>query len=171
MCAFGLAPLDATDSNQFYRHRTGLAFPRHPAFRQALFRLCPGISAHHQHVPLKGSRTNSNVTRCADSGVYSPQFVKAVVDALQTVLVGRGRSQPHHQRQAGGQGLPAGMQPGQPDGGDGSSSSGISSSSDNGGPMDMGEWQEEGRANNMSLTQWRLRSSNPWRQSRSIQRR
>ena len=53
MCAFGLQPLDG-DGTQFYRHRTGLAFPRHPPLRQALLRLCPGVSATHQHVALKG---------------------------------------------------------------------------------------------------------------------
>ena len=88
MCAFGLAPLDAEDATQFYKHRTGLAFPRHPGFRQALFRLCPGVSATHQHVPLKGSRANTTVTRCTEAGVYSKQFVETVVDALRTVLVG-----------------------------------------------------------------------------------
>eukprot|EP00435_Cladocopium_sp_Y103_P035203 s583_g9.t1 len=47
MCAYGLAPLDASGPHAFYKHRTGLAFPRHPAFRQALFRVCcgPGIAA------------------------------------------------------------------------------------------------------------------------------
>jgi hypothetical protein len=90
MCAFGLAPLDAEDATQFYKHRTGLAFPRHPGFRQALFRLCPGVSATHQHVPLKGSRANTTVTRCTEAGVYSKQFVETVVDALRTVLVGGG---------------------------------------------------------------------------------
>eukprot|EP00435_Cladocopium_sp_Y103_P032360 s4058_g8.t1 len=38
MCSFGLAPLDQQDGCHFYRHRTGLAFPRHPAFGAALMR-------------------------------------------------------------------------------------------------------------------------------------
>ena len=88
MCAYGLAPLDATDETQFYRHRTGLAFPRHPAFRAALFRLCPGLSDNHHHVPLQGCRQNSLVTRCTEAGVYAEQFVETVVEALRAVVVG-----------------------------------------------------------------------------------
>ena len=66
MCAFGLGPPDA--EGQFYRHRTGLAFPHHPPLRQALLRLCPGVSATHQHVALKGSRPGVMVSRCTEAG-------------------------------------------------------------------------------------------------------
>ena len=86
MCSFGLAPLDYPDGRHFYRHRTGLAFPRHPSFAAALLRLCPGLSAQHQHVPLKGSRSGHDVTRCTEAGVYAPAFVDAVVRALQSLL-------------------------------------------------------------------------------------
>ena len=88
MCAYGLAPLDAGEPHHFYKHRTGLAFPRHPGFRQALFRLCQGVSATHQHVPLQGCRANTTVTRCAEAVVYSTHFVAAIVEALQTLVKG-----------------------------------------------------------------------------------
>ena len=88
MCAYGLAPIDREDDSKFYRHRTGLAFPRHSGFRQALFRMCPGLSATHCHVPLQGCRDNTTITRCAEAGVYAPSFVTTVVEALQTMLVG-----------------------------------------------------------------------------------
>lgn len=148
MCAYGLAPLDATDDTQFYRHRTGLAFPRHPAFRAALFRLCPGLSDNHQHVPLQGCRQNSSVTRCTEAGVYAEQFVEAVVEALRAVVVGGGRLQP--QRQAGGQvqsvkGLGAGVGPNQFDGY--SSGSSDEEGDGDGGPpddqSDRGSGQQE----------------------------
>ena len=105
MCAYGLCPKDATEDNQFYRHRTGLAFPRHPAFRAALFRLCPGLSSHHRHVPLQGSRDGTSVTRCTEAGVYAPAFVQAVVQALRDhVVVGGGPGfSPHSHLRAGGE--------------------------------------------------------------------
>ena len=87
MCGYGLAPLDQSDGCHFYRHRTGLAFPRHAGFRTALFRLCPGLSPDHQHVPLKGARPGADVTRCTEAGVYAPRFVQAVVQALQSLVM------------------------------------------------------------------------------------
>ena len=72
MCGYGLAPADQQDGRHFYRHRTGLAFPRHSGFRTALFRLCPGLSPTHHHVPLKGARPGADVTRCTEAGVYAP---------------------------------------------------------------------------------------------------
>jgi len=87
MCGYGLAPADQPDGRHFYRHRTGLAFPRHAGFRAALFRLCPGLSHDHHHVPLKGARPGADVTRCTEAGVYAPQFVQAVVQALQSLLM------------------------------------------------------------------------------------
>ena len=96
MCAYGLGPLDAGDKPHFYRHRTGLAFPRHPGFRAALFRLCPGLSDQHHHVPLQGCRPGTTVTRCTEAGVYAPQFAQAVVEALRSfVSVGGGKVPPH----------------------------------------------------------------------------
>eukprot|EP00435_Cladocopium_sp_Y103_P041030 s1496_g11.t1 len=86
MCSFGLAPRDQEDGVHFYKHRTGLAFPRHPSFGVALMRRCPGLSAQHQHVALKGSRDGTTVTRCTEAGVYAPAFVSAVVAALQSLL-------------------------------------------------------------------------------------
>ena len=94
MCAYGLGPVDCAAGTSFYRHRTGLAFPRHPGFRLALSRLCPGISASHQHVPLQGARPGTDVTRCTEAGVYAPNFVRAVVEALQTFVTGGGRPVP-----------------------------------------------------------------------------
>ena len=73
MCSFGLAPLDQAEGRHFYRHRTGLAFLRHPAFAAALLRRCPGVSEHHVHVPLQGSRDGTDVTRCTEAGVYMPR--------------------------------------------------------------------------------------------------
>ena len=92
MCGYGLAPADQQDGRHFYRHRTGLAFPRHSGFRTALFRLCPGLSPTHHHVPLKGARPGADVTRCTEAGVYAPQFVQAVVQALQSLLTVGGRA-------------------------------------------------------------------------------
>ena len=88
MCAFGLGPPDGENPGHFYRHRTGLAFPHHPPLRQALLRLCPGLSQGHQHIPLKGARPGTTVTRCTEAGVYAHDFVKAVVTTLQQTLVG-----------------------------------------------------------------------------------
>jgi len=102
MCSFGLGPADYADGRHFYRHRTGLAFPRHPGVAAALLRLCPGLSHQHQHVPLKGSRDGANVTRCTEAGVYAPAFVEAVVRALQSLLeVGGGLVSPHRLRAGG----------------------------------------------------------------------
>ena len=86
MCAFGLGPPGT--EGQFYRHRTGLAFPHHPPLRQALLRLCPGVSATHQHVALKGSRPGVTVSRCTEAGVYAPNFVRTVVETLAYTLMG-----------------------------------------------------------------------------------
>eukprot|EP00435_Cladocopium_sp_Y103_P028983 s4663_g7.t1 len=94
MCAYGLCLLDSETDTQFYKHRTGLAFPRHAGFRMALSHLCPGLSAQHQHVPLQGARPGTDVTRCTEAGVYAPNFVKAVVEALQTFLRGGGPALP-----------------------------------------------------------------------------
>ena len=90
MCAFGLGPPQTEEPNHFYKHRTGLAFPHHPAFRAALLRLCPGLSPTHQHTALKGARPGSAVSRCTEAGVYAADFVKTVVMALQQCLVGGG---------------------------------------------------------------------------------
>ena len=98
MCAFGLGPPQDESPGQFYRHKTGLAFPHHPPLRQALLRLCPGLSAGHQHVPLKGARPGTNVTRCTEAGVYAVDFVKAVVNILQQTLVGGGNLSPQTSR-------------------------------------------------------------------------
>ena len=84
MCAFGLGPPDTTD--EFYKHRTGLVFPHHPPLQQALLRLCPGISAAHKHIGLKGARPGCDVTRCTEAGVYAPRFVAAVVQTLLETL-------------------------------------------------------------------------------------
>jgi hypothetical protein len=35
---------------------------------------------------LKGARPGADVTRCTEAGVYAPQFVQAVVQALQSLL-------------------------------------------------------------------------------------
>ena len=102
MCAYGLAPVDATSDCHFYRHRTALVFPRHAGFRAALFRLCPGLSARHVHIPLKGSRPGTDVARCTEAGVYAPQFVQAVVLALQSCVGGGRLFQPQSQLRAGG---------------------------------------------------------------------
>ena len=88
MRAFGLGPPGT--EGQFYRHRTGLAFPHHPPLRQALLRLCPGVSATHQHVALKGSRPGVTVSRCTEAGVYAPNFVRTVVETLAYTLMGGG---------------------------------------------------------------------------------
>ena len=84
MCAFGLGPPDTV--NEFYRHKTGLVFPHHPPLRQALLRLCPGVSEQHRHIGLKGARPGSDVTRCTEAGVYTPRFVQAVVLTLLETL-------------------------------------------------------------------------------------
>ena len=98
MCAFRLGPPQDEAPGQFYRHRTGLAFPHHPPLRQALLRLCLGLSADHQHIALKGARPGSAVSRCTEAGVYAADFVKAVVTTLQQTLVGGGSLPPQVSR-------------------------------------------------------------------------
>ena len=66
MCAFGLGPPD--DKTAFYRHTTRLVFPSHSPLAQVLHRLCPGLSAQHRHIPLKGCRPGLAVTRCTEAG-------------------------------------------------------------------------------------------------------
>jgi hypothetical protein len=41
---------------------------------------------------LKGARPGADVTRCTEAGVYAPQFVQAVVQALQSLLTVGGRA-------------------------------------------------------------------------------
>ena len=84
MCAFGLGPPD--DKTAFYQHMTRVVFPMHLPLREALNRRCPGVSAQHRHVPLKGSRPGILVTRCTEAGVYCPQFVEIVCSVLQNTL-------------------------------------------------------------------------------------
>ena len=83
MCAFGLGP---EGEDGFYHHRTRLVFPRCEPLADALARRCPGVGAAHCHVPLKGSRLGSSVTRCTEAGVYSKDFVAEVARVLTTVL-------------------------------------------------------------------------------------
>ncbi len=84
MCAFGLGPPD--DKTAFYQHMTRVVFPMHLPLREALNCRCPGVSAQHRHVPLKGSRPGILVTRCTEAGVYCPQFVEIVCSVLQSTL-------------------------------------------------------------------------------------
>lgn len=84
MCAFGLGPPDV--AGQFYRHATRVVFPRHEPLRRALLRTCPGVSADHVHVPLKGNRPGVPVSRCTEAGVYAQDFVKTVVTTLFATL-------------------------------------------------------------------------------------
>ena len=84
MCAFGLGPPD--DKTALYQHMTRVVFPMHLPLREALNRRCPGVSAQHRHVPLKGSRPGILVTRCTEAGVYCPQFVAIVCSVLQNTL-------------------------------------------------------------------------------------
>ena len=93
MCAFGLGPPDK--SNEFYVRRTRIVFPCHGPLRQALLRACPGVSQHHRHVALKGSRPGHAVTRCTEAGAYSWDFVNTVVAVLQSSLGGGAGFQPH----------------------------------------------------------------------------
>ena len=87
MCAYGLGP---PDEEGLYLHRTRLVFPRHDGVRQALLRLCAGVSPTHRHIALKGCRPGSLVTRCTEAGVYCQEFVQAVVKALHAGLIGGG---------------------------------------------------------------------------------
>ena len=84
MCSFGLGPPD--EPGAYYQHLTRVVFPRHEAVRAVLSRRCPGVSATHRHVPLKGARPGSSVTRCTEAGVYCPEFVKTICDVLQASL-------------------------------------------------------------------------------------
>ena len=85
MCAFGLGP--PAEPGHYYRHRTAVAFPRHPALKAALMKRCPGIGPQHQHVGLQGSRQGQSVTRCTEAGVYSELFVQTVITVLHETLV------------------------------------------------------------------------------------
>ena len=85
--AFGLGP---EGEDGFYHHRTRLVFPRCEPLAAALARRCPGVGAAHRHVPLKGSRLGSSVTRCTEAGVYSEDFVAEVVRTLTTALTTTG---------------------------------------------------------------------------------
>ena len=85
MCAFGLGPPD--EENAYYQHLTRVVFRRNAAIRAILSRRCPGVSPSHRHVGLKGSRPGSRVTRCTEAGVYCPQFVQAIVDAVRAHVV------------------------------------------------------------------------------------
>ena len=172
MCGYGLAPADQSDGHHFYRHRTGLAFPRHAGFRAALFRLCPGLSPEHQHVPLKGARPGSDVTRCTEAGVYAPQFVQAVVQALGSLLsvggVGRTSSpQSALPLKAGGQVNSRGE--GEQHGSD--TSSGSDSSNEVGGEEDEEEEDETvedvGGSGDEGREGSRSRSPVPWSEPRS----
>ena len=86
MCAFKLGPKD--QPHHYYVHRTRVVFPRHAPLRRALQRTCPGLSPSHQHVALKGTREGTTVTRCTEAGAYAPEFVKVIVEVLQSSLVG-----------------------------------------------------------------------------------
>ena len=85
MCAFGLRAIDV---DGFYLHKTRVVFPRHPQLAAALARQCPGVSAEHRHIPLKGARPGQLVTRCTEAGVYCPDFVNTVVEVLTSSLRG-----------------------------------------------------------------------------------
>ena len=86
MCAFGLGPPGS--EKEFYVHRTRVVFPRHEPLRQVLLRICPGVSAIHKHVALKGARVGQQVTRCTEAGAYAWDFVTTVVAALHSSLGG-----------------------------------------------------------------------------------
>lgn len=86
MCPFGLGPPD--DPTAFYVHRTRLVFPKHWPLRQVLLRQCPGVSASHRHVGLRGQRQGQAVTRCTEAGAYAWDFVTSVVAVLQSSLGG-----------------------------------------------------------------------------------
>ena len=70
----------------FYQHLTRVVFPRHDAVRAVLSRRCPGVSANHRHVALKGARPGVQVTRCTEAGVYCPEFVQTICKVLQDSL-------------------------------------------------------------------------------------
>ena len=101
MCAFGLGPPDV--EGQFYRHATRVVFPRHEPLRRALMKTCPGVSASHVHIPLKGNRPGVPVSRCTEAGVYAKEFVRTVVECLlATLVVGGGSGSPPRGLHAGG---------------------------------------------------------------------
>ena len=102
MCSFGLGPID--EQGAFYHHQTAVVFPRHEPLRRALLRQCPGVGPHHRHVPLKGCRPGSSVTRCREAGAYSWEFVSTVVTVLQQSLVGGGLVPTGPHGKAGGRG-------------------------------------------------------------------
>ena len=83
MCAFGLGPADGSG---FYHHKTRVVFRRCDALAKALSRCCPGVGAAHKHIPLGGARPGAARSRCAEAGVYAPEFVRTVVSTLQQVL-------------------------------------------------------------------------------------
>ena len=87
MCAFGLGP---PDGEGFYHHKTRLVFPKCEALAAVLSRCCPGVGAAHRHVVLGGARPGAARSRCAEAGVYAPEFVRVVVETLQQVLCARG---------------------------------------------------------------------------------
>ena len=91
MCAFGLKSLT---EDGFYVHRTRLVFPKHPPLEAALARECPGVSHDHRHIPLKGSRPGSLVTRCTEAGVYCPDFVATIVNVVMATVKGGGQLSP-----------------------------------------------------------------------------
>ena len=84
MCAFGLGP---EDEDGYYHHRTRVAFRKCDTLAAALSRRCPGVGAAHRHVPLRGNRKGSSLSRCAEAGCYCPEFTRVVVSTLQQVLV------------------------------------------------------------------------------------
>ena len=84
MCSFGLGPPD--EPGAFYQHLTRVVFPRHDAVRAVLSRRCPGVSANHRHVALKGARPGVQITRCTEAGVYCPEFVQTVCQVLRDSL-------------------------------------------------------------------------------------
>jgi len=84
MCAYGLGPPD--EPNAFYQHWTRLVFRKAPKMKQILARQCPGVSASHRHIPLKGSRPGASVTRCTEAGVYAKCFCTQVLGAVRMVV-------------------------------------------------------------------------------------
>ena len=84
MCAYGLGPSD--EPNAFYQHWTRLVFRKAPKMKQILARQCPGVSASHRHIPLKGSRPGASVTRCTEAGVYAKCFCTQVLGAVRMVV-------------------------------------------------------------------------------------
>eukprot|EP00438_Fugacium_kawagutii_P022124 Skav232871 [mRNA] locus=scaffold1881:25961:36237:+ [translate_table: standard] len=71
MCAWHLGPPD--ESHSYYVHMTRVVFPIHHPLAEVLRRPCPGVSATHRHVALKGCREGQTVTRCAEAGAYAQE--------------------------------------------------------------------------------------------------